>query len=118
MFTKKALLEKGITDHDNKLRKSVRIGANMKQKVLALVGITVSFKISFSASAIGCIRPRNPTKLGPFRCWIEPITFRSASVINATAIRIGSIVIKNPVILSRMKNNNYFSFVCLGFTNF
>lgn len=80
------------------------MGAKIKQKVFAFVGITVSFKISFNASAMGCIRPKKPTKLGPFRCCIEPITFRSASVIKATAIRIGKTVIRKPVIFSRIKN--------------
>ena len=82
------------------------MGAKIKQKVFAFVGITVSFRISFNASAIGCIKPKKPTKLGPFRCCMEPITLRSASVIKATAIRIGRIVIKNPVNFSRTKNKN------------
>ena len=98
------MLEKGITDHDKRLKNSVKMGAKIKQNVFAFVGITVSFKISFKASAIGCMRPKKPTKFGPFRCWIEPITFRSASVMKATAISIGRIVIKKPVIFSRTKN--------------
>jgi hypothetical protein len=104
MFAKKDFDEKGITDQDKRLRNNVKIGAKIKQNVFAFVGITVSFKISFKASAIGCIRPRKPTKFGPFRCCIEPITFRSARVIKATAISIGKIVIKKPVIFSRTKN--------------
>jgi hypothetical protein len=53
MSTKKDLSQKGITDHDTKLRNSVNIGAKMKLKVFELVGITVSFSINLSASAKG-----------------------------------------------------------------
>jgi len=62
------------------LKKRVKIGEITKAKVFALVGITVSFINNFKPSAKGCNRPQKPTKVGPCRCWIKPITFLSANV--------------------------------------
>jgi len=56
------------------------MGAIMKEKVFAFVGITVSFINNFKPSAKGCNKPQNPTNVGPCRCWINPITFLSAKV--------------------------------------
>ena len=47
--------------------------------------MTISFSSSFSTSANGCSRPPGPTRFGPMRACIEPITRRSASVRNAIA---------------------------------
>lgn len=55
------------------------------------VGFVVSFVISFRPSAMGCSRPRGPTKFGPFRSCIYPSSFRSKRVRNATAMRMGRI---------------------------
>ena len=72
--------EKGIIAHPTKLIKKVSIGANIKLKVFAFVGITDSFNNSFRPSANGCNKPKKPTEFGPKRCCIPPITLRSASV--------------------------------------
>lgn len=80
ILVKKLIEEKGIIDQPTKLRKKVKIGANIKLNVLEFVGITDSFRRSFNPSAIGCNNPRKPTEFGPKRCCIPPITFRSASV--------------------------------------
>lgn len=50
----------------------------MKTTLLAPDGTTVSFKNSFTPSAMGCSRPKGPTVIGPWRSWMAPITFRSA----------------------------------------
>jgi len=80
IFIKKPEAENGITDQPSKLKKSVKIGAKTKLKVLAFDGITVSLSKSFRPSAKGCSKPKNPTLLGPVRCCIAPIIFLSANV--------------------------------------
>ena len=79
-LTKKLISEKGITDQPKRLRKKVKIGAKMKLKVLAFVGITVSFNNSLIPSAAGCNKPKNPTSFGPNLCCMPPMTFLSANV--------------------------------------
>jgi len=71
---------KGIMDQFNKLIKNVKIGANIKLKVLEFVGITASLINSFNPSAAGCNKPKKPTELGPNRCCIAPMILRSANV--------------------------------------
>lgn len=73
-------MEKGITHQPNKLKNSVKIGAKTKLKVLAFVGITVSFNKSLRPSAKGCNKPQKPTTFGPDRICIAPIIFLSANV--------------------------------------
>lgn len=80
MLAKKPKGEKGIIDHPTKLKKKVKIGAKIKLKVFAFVGITDSFKSSFRPSANGCNKPKKPTTLGPSRCCMPPIILRSAKV--------------------------------------
>jgi len=92
---KKLIVEKGIIDHPIKLKKNVKIGAKIKLKVFEFDGITDSFKRSFKPSAIGCINPKKPTELGPNRCCIPPITFRSAKVKKAILIKMGKAMAKN-----------------------
>jgi hypothetical protein len=53
IFAKKLKEENGITDQPKRLRKNVKIGANIKLKVLAFVGIIDSFNNSFKPSASG-----------------------------------------------------------------
>jgi hypothetical protein len=62
---KKPKNEKGIMAHPTRLRKNVKMGAKIKLKVLAFVGITDSFTNNFKPSASGCNNPKNPTELGP-----------------------------------------------------
>jgi hypothetical protein len=80
IFVKNPIVENGIIDQPTKLRKNVRIGAKIKLKVLEFVGITDSLSKSFKPSAKGCSNPKNPTTLGPIRCCIPPMIFRSARV--------------------------------------
>ena len=93
----------GITDQAVKLKNKANKGATIKPNVFAFVGITVSLIINFTASATGCNKPLKPTTFGPFRCWMDPITFLSAKVKNATEIKTGKTTIKRPTIFSKIK---------------
>ena len=90
-----------MIDQPSKLKKNVKIGAKIKLKVLAFVGITASFKSNFKPSASGCKKPRKPTLFGPNRCCMKPITLRSARVKQATLINTGTAIVKNDKISSR-----------------
>jgi len=90
-------------DQEVKLRKRDKIGAIIKPKVCAFVGITASFSISFIASDKGCKAPVKPTASGPSRCWIDAIIFLSANVKKATASKIGRIRIIRLIIFSSAK---------------
>jgi hypothetical protein len=46
------------------------MGASRKSVLSALVGMTISFISSLTASAIGWSVPRQPTRLGPMRTCI------------------------------------------------
>jgi len=61
---------------------------------LALFGIIISLTTNFKASANGCKKPQIPTTFGPFRLWIEAITFLSIRVKKAIAINNGTKVNK------------------------
>lgn len=78
----------GIGAQDVRASVSARIGDSVNRRGEDMVGFVASFVMSFSPSAIGCNRPKGPTRLGPFRCCIYPRSFRSSRVRNATAIRI------------------------------
>src|SRR5258706_1726309 len=54
-------------------------GAIRNKALLAPVGTICSLSSSFTASAIGCRVPQGPTRLGPRRTWIQPITQRSTN---------------------------------------
>ena len=54
-----------MIDQPSKLKKKVKMGAKIKLKVLALVGITDSFINNFKPSANGCNKPKKPTVFGP-----------------------------------------------------
>ncbi|MNG37920.1 hypothetical protein D3C84_1254180 [compost metagenome] len=58
----------------------VMTGPITNRLVVALVGITISLSSSLSASAIGCSSPPGPTRFGPTRIWIQPISLRSHKV--------------------------------------
>lgn len=72
---------------------SARIGAMMNIVIEDVRGRRGSLVNSFTASAIGCSRPQGPTMFGPFRSCMYPSTLRSTSVRNATASRMGMIII-------------------------
>ena len=45
----------------------VNMGPNRNRPLLAAEGTKISFPISFRASAMGCNKPKGPTRLGPIR---------------------------------------------------
>jgi hypothetical protein len=59
-----------------------------------VAGIILSLVKSFKPSAIGCKRPQKPIIPGPERRCILAISFRSAKVKKAVAIKTGKITIK------------------------
>jgi len=71
---------KGTTAHAASAGMIIRIGPRMNRPRSALVGTTISFSSSFTPSAMGCSRPRGPTRLGPMRICIQPISFLSHKV--------------------------------------
>ena len=73
-------LENGIILQFNKLKIKVNKGAIIKIILFEKTGIIVSFNINFIASAIGCNKPKIPTKLGPLRRCILPNTFLSTKI--------------------------------------
>jgi hypothetical protein len=81
----------GIMLHETILKINTITGAIRKIVALARVGIRSSLNISLAPSAKGCNKPQKPTTFGPFRRWIAAITFRSAIVKYATAIKIQTI---------------------------
>ncbi len=70
----------GITAQATSARMKVIIGAITNTARFAPDGMIVSFRNSFSPSAIGCSSPNGPTTFGPLRRCIAAITLRSASV--------------------------------------
>ena len=59
-------------------------GATKKSHLSAWAGVITSLKISLTASAIGCSRPNGPTRFGPMRMCIQPMSLRSQYVRYAT----------------------------------
>jgi hypothetical protein len=107
-LVKNPIVENGIIDQPKRLKKNVKIGAKIKLNVLAFVGITDSFNNSLSPSARGCSSPKNPTTLGPIRCCIPPIIFRSANVRYATLINTGRTIAKKETSISKINiKKNY-----------
>src|SRR5438552_6280677 len=76
--------ENGITAHAASAGASDNIGAMKNSQRLAPVGTTISLNSILSTSANGCSSPSGPTRLGPIRTCIQPMTLRSASVKYAT----------------------------------
>jgi hypothetical protein len=87
-------ISKGIKHHPHKLIKNVSHGLKIKIKNSILVGKTISFKIAFKPSAIGCKNPKGYNLLGPLRLCIAAIIFLSANVKKATDSNKGAIVPK------------------------
>lgn len=75
-------------------RLRARTGARINIEIEEVAGRNGSLMKSLIASAMGWSRPYGPTTFGPFRNCIYPRTFRSTSVRNATAKRIGIISIR------------------------
>lgn len=82
----------GTTAHDTKAIVSPNIGAIINIIWFEWLGTIVSFVNSFTPSANGCNIPPIPTTFGPFLNCIDPSTFLSANVTNATAINTGTII--------------------------
>ena len=83
---------KGMTAHAARAGPIASRGAMKKRYRLAPVGTTISLNKSLATSANGCSNPNGPTRLGPMRTCMKPITLRSASVKYATE-RINGIAI-------------------------
>ena len=56
-------------------------GARVCTQGLAWEGVMSSLRASLIPSAIGCSSPKGPTRLGPRRTCIRPITRRSVQVM-------------------------------------
>ena len=80
IFARVIVASKGITAHAAKAGPIANTGAIKNKYKFDLAGNMTSFNASFSPSAIGCNNPQGPTRLGPIRTWIKPITLRSANV--------------------------------------
>src|SRR5260221_116713 len=79
---------KGITAHAASAGIRVSMGAKMNRNLFAPVGTISSLNMSLIASAIGCSSPSGPTRLGPRRICIQPISFLSHKVRDATQARV------------------------------
>ena len=53
----------------------------------AVAGVKASLESSLSTSAIGCIAPQGPTRLGPMRDWKRPRILRSPRRMSGTSCR-------------------------------
>ena len=68
----------GMTAHAASAGPSESIGAMKNSARLAPDGTMISLNSIFTVSANGCSRPSGPTRFGPMRICIQPITLRSA----------------------------------------
>ena len=64
----------GITAHAASAGISITTGARKNSDRSACDGEMISLIISLNASAIGCSSPSGPTRLGPMRICIQPIS--------------------------------------------
>ena len=71
---------KGIATQAASAGMIAMIGPNRNSPGEAAVGLISSLVSSLSASAIGCSRPKGPTRFGPWRTWIQPRNLRSHKV--------------------------------------
>lgn len=93
----------GIGAQEIKAKARAMMGESVNRIGDERVGLVVSFVINFRPSAMGCSRPRGPTKLGPLRSCIYPSSFRSRRVRNATAMRMGRMYSRGLMMLSRVE---------------
>jgi len=70
--------ENGTTAQAAKAGIKVSIGASTNRNLFALLGMMISFSNSLNTSANGWNRPFGPTRFGPTRACMKPITLRSA----------------------------------------
>ena len=70
--------ENGTTAHAASAEVSEITGASTNSARFAPAGTTSSLNMSFTASATGCSHPFGPTRLGPRRTCMYPMTLRSA----------------------------------------
>lgn len=70
---------------------SASVGATINSSFEDVSGRRGSLVNNFTASANGCSKPCGPTMFGPLRSCMYPKVFRSTSVRNAIAKRIGTI---------------------------
>src|SRR6266702_8138136 len=87
-FDTTTVADSGTTAHAANAGISVIMGARRNRNLFAFAGMITSFMSSFTTSAKGCPRPGNipstRTRFGPRRNCIQPMTFLSHSVNNAT----------------------------------
>ena len=84
------------------LIRNIKIGAKMNNKLLAKLGMMVSFDNNLNASANACNNPYSPTTLGPLLRCIPAKIFLSNTVKKATIKTIGNII-GNPFNQSKAK---------------
>src|ERR1700704_5918009 len=87
-FDTTTVADSGTTAHAANAGISVIMGARRNRNLFAFAGMITSLVSSFTTSAKGCPRPGNipsmRTRFGPRRNCIQPMTFLSHSVNNAT----------------------------------
>ena len=71
---------KGITAKSEMAAVMLIMGAMTKRGLSACAGTRSSLKKVLIPSAMGCNRPKGPTRLGPYRTWMRPRILRSARV--------------------------------------
>src|SRR5689334_9954535 len=84
MLERTSVSENGTTAHAASAGASESIGAMKNSQRFAPVGMMISLNNIFITSANGGSKPSGPTRLGPIRTCIQPMTLRSASVKYAT----------------------------------
>ena len=67
MFDKAISGPNGTTAHAAKAGMMVMTGPSKNKPLFAAAGTKISLVNSFKASAIGCNKPKGPTRLGPKR---------------------------------------------------
>ena len=72
---------KGITAKVTSAGKTASMGPMRKKSLADFAGSVSSLRMFLRPSAMGCSRPKGPTRLGPVRSWIHAETLRSASVV-------------------------------------
>ena len=70
----------GMTVQSSAAPTKIRIGARLKSGRSALSGMMSSLISIFTASAIAWKMPHGPTRFGPRRFWMRPMTLRSIQV--------------------------------------
>src|SRR5690606_993616 len=82
----------GITAQAASAGISTMAGATTYSTLCAALGKMTSLVSSFNTSAKGWNKPRGPTRLGPVRTCIQPISLRSQNVRYATHKMMGKAI--------------------------